>query len=206
MRRALALIGLLPLLAAAACGDDNDHGNDPGAERPPESLNILRLAADAPPLESTTLSFWAVRGESREGKLYFQDGAGQRGDEYLGLKFDSNTLSALPDGTPIPVGDSVLVTITVVDPARILFQFAPEGLRFSTSEPAELRIRYAEADKDYDDDGDEDDRDDDIELQLGVWRQAEVGQPFVRLGSALVEDLDEIDVDLTGFSRYAIAY
>jgi hypothetical protein len=205
MRRALTLLGFTTLLLAAGCGDDGDGGDDP-IERPPEELNILRLAVDAPPLESTSVSFWARRGDSREAKLYFLNESGERGDEYVRLQIDSNTLLALPDGTPIAVGDSVLITLTAVDPARILFQFEPEGLQFNPEDPAELTIKYAEADQDYDDDGDEDAEDDDIELQLGIWRQATEGASFVRLGSALFEELEEIEAELTGFSRYAIAY
>jgi len=46
----------------------------------------------------------------------------------------------------------------------------------------------------------------DIETRLGIWRQATVGASFVRLGSAVIEDLKEIEAELTSFSRYAIAY
>jgi hypothetical protein len=207
MKRITTLLALATLVLASACGDDGGNGGDGGGtERPPEELNILRLAEGAPPLESTVLQFWARRGDSREGKLYFLNDEGERGNEYLSLKIDSNTLLARPDGSPIAVGDSILITVTVVDPSQILFQFAPEGLQFNASQPAELKIKYDEADRDFDDDGDEDAEDDDIERQLSIWRQAAPGQPFVRIGSAVVEDLDEIEADLTGFSRYAIAY
>jgi hypothetical protein len=208
MKRIVTLLGLGMLVLAGGCDGGDDGGGNGGddTERPPEELNILRIAEGAPPLESSVLQFWAVRGESREGKLYFQNQQGERGNEYLSLKFESNTLVALPDGSPIAAGDSVLITVTVVDPARILFDFAPSGLRFNAGDPAELRIKYDEADRDFDDDGDEDAADDDIERQLSIWRQASPGEPFVRIGSAVVEDLEEIEADLTGFSRYAIAY
>jgi hypothetical protein len=99
----------------------------------------------------------------------------------------------------------VLVTIKVVDPALILFDLEPTGLQFSSAEPAELKIKYAEADDDYDDDGDDDEDDDEIELRLGIWRQENPGDPFVRLGTLRGDD-DDLEADLTGFSRYAIAY
>lgn len=209
MRRIAVLFLSLGFLGVVACGDDSSDTpgpDDPGTTRPPEELSILRLAADAPPLFENSVTFWAVRGEDREGRLYFSDGQGQRGDEYLRLRIGSSSLLARPDGTPFAAGDSVQITVTVVDPTQILFQFAPEGLTFSSSSPAELDIEYDEAGDDLNDDGSVDDEDDEVESRLGVWRQATVGQPFVRLGSAVIEDLREIEAELTSFSRYAIAY
>ena len=51
-----------------------------------------------------------------------------------------------------------------------------------------------------------DDEDSHLETILGIWRQELPGQPFVRLGSVKVEDEEELEAKLTGFSRYAIAY
>jgi hypothetical protein len=209
MRRITVLFLSLGALGVVACGDDSNDTpgpDDPGTTRPPEELTILRLAADAPPLFENSVTFWAVRGEDREGRLYFSDGQGQRGEEYLRLRIGSSSLLARPDGTPFAAGDSVQITVTVVDPTQILFQFAPEGLTFSGTSPAELDIEYDEAGDDLNDDGSVDDEDDDVESRLGVWRQAAIDQPFVRLGSAVIEDLREIEAELTSFSRYAIAY
>jgi hypothetical protein len=209
MRRIAVLCLSLGALGVAACGDDSNDTPDPdepGTTRPPGELSILRLAADAPPLFENSVSFWAVRGEDREGRLYFEDDQGQRGEEYLRLQIGSSSLLARPDGTPFAAGDSVQVTVTVVDPTQILFQLEPEGLTFSSTSPAELEIEYDEAGEDLNDDGSVDGEDDEVESLLGVWRQATVGQPFVRLGSAVIEDLREIEAELTSFSRYAIAY
>ena len=209
LRRIAVLFLSVGTLGIAACGDDSNDTpgpDDPGTTRPPEELSILRLAASAPPLFQNSVTFWAVRGEDREARLYFSDGQGQAGEEYLRLRIRSGSLLARPDGTPIAEGDSVQITLTVVDPTQILFQFAPEGLTFSSDEPAELDIEYDEAGDDLNDDGSVDGEDDDVESRLGVWRQSTDGQPFVRLGSAVVEDLREIQAELTSFSRYAIAY
>jgi len=69
-----------------------------------------------------------------------------------------------------------------------------------------LEIEYGEADDDFNEDGTVDEEDDAIEDELAIWRQAVVGGVFERLGSVTIEDLEEIEVDLLGFSRYAIAY
>lgn len=209
MRRSLAAsLVLALLLVAQGCGDSGSDPtpDPPGTEKPPTELNILRIAATAPPLETTAVSFWAVKGQGREGKIYFQDDQGQRGEEYARLKIDSGSLRARPDGSLFADGDSVLVTMTVIDPTQILFEMAPAGLQFNSTAPARLTLKYDEADDDFDGDGERDDDDDDIEQTLGIWRQATPADPFVRLGSVRFDDLEEIEADLTGFSRYAIAY
>ena len=210
MRRiGLSLLGL-GVLALAACGGDsggNGPGpNDPGAQRPPADLTILSLADNAPPLFQSSVSFWAVRGQDREGRIYFQDPEGRQGEEYMRLRIDAGSLLARPDGSTIAVGDSVLVTVTAVDPTRTLFELAPEGLKFSSDSPAELKLHYGECGNDLNHDGRVDGSDDSIEQELGIWRQATINDPFVRLGTAKVEELREVEAELTSFSRYAIAY
>jgi hypothetical protein len=174
--------------------------------RDPATLNILELAQNAPPLWNSQASFYAIRGEDREARLFFQDAGGGQGEEYLRLKIPDSSLLTRPDGTPFMVGDSILITVTVVDVQQILFDLQPSGLRFDPAKPAELEIKYQEAGDDYDQDGDVDTEDDDIETLLAIWRQEVVGGVFELLGSVKFEDLKEVDVELTGFTRYAIAY
>jgi len=198
--------GLTPmLLTLSALGLGCADATGP-AERQADDLNILRLAVDAPPLVATEVTFWAKRGEDREGRLYFQASGGGLGDEFMRLRVPSGALLARPDGSPILAGDSVLITLRAVDASRILFEFEPAGLQFSPADPAELKIEYDEADDDVDSDGDVDQEDAELETQFAIWRQETPGAPFVRLGTALLEDLDEVEAELTGFSRYAIAY
>ncbi len=195
---------LLGSMVLVACSDSTDP--TPDIIRDPGLLNILQLAQNAPPLWNSQASFYAVRGEDREARLFFQDSVGGQGEEYLRLKIPSPALLTRPDGTPFAVGDSILITVTVVDVQQILFELEPSGLRFDPDKPAELDIEYQEAGDDYDQDGDVDADDDQIETELAIWRQEVVGGVFERLGSVKFEDLKEIDVDLTGFTRYAIAY
>lgn len=175
-------------------------------EVPADQLNIVRIAAASPPLESTTLGFYAVRGQTREGSLYFQNESGGRGDEFLRLKFEDGSIVTDAGGLPVALGDSVLITVSVVDGSRILFDFQPSGIVFNPLEMPQLRIRYAEAEGDLDHDGDVDGEDGSIEDDLAIWRQETLADPFVRLGSFLFKDVDEIEADLPGFTRYAIAY
>jgi len=205
--RSGASLAVIALVLAVGCSsDDTPSPDSPGSERPPAELSVARLSPDAPPLESSTVSFWAVKGEQAEQKLYFLDDQGQRGEEYLSLKLDDESLLSRPDGSAIAEGDSVLITITVEDPALLLFELQPSGLKFSPADPAELKIRYAHADDDLNEDGTVDGEEDHIESILGIWRQELPGDPFIRLGSVKVEGQEELEAELTGFSRYAIAY
>ena len=192
-------------VAVTACSESTAPSPNT-APRSPAELNILKLAQTAPPLWNPTISFYAIRGEDREGRIFFQDATGGQGDEYLRLKIDGASLLARPDGTPFAVGDSIQITVTVVDVQQILFDLEPSGLSFDPAEPAELEIEYGEADDDFNEDGTVDAEDEEIEDQLAIWRQEVAGGVFVRLGSVTIEDLEEIEADLLGFSRYAIAY
>lgn len=202
----------LPLALVLACSDSGGPGDD--GTRPPSVLTILRLSDDSPPLFNPVVSFYAVRGDNREVRIFFQDDddagddddADEAGDEYLRLGVDAEALLAYPDGTPFVEDDSVLITLRVLDPARLLFEFQPAGLTFNPSRPAELKIHYDKADDDLDEDGDVDLEDEDLELTLAIWRQKADDDPFERLGSLLIDDLEEIDAELEEFSRYALAY
>ena len=205
-RSRASLVAIALALALGCTSDGTPSPDSPGSEKPPAELVVARLAATAPPLEESTVSFWAIRGQGVEQKLYFLDAEGGRGEEYLSLKLEDESLLSRPDGSAIAEGDSVLITITVEDPALLLFELQPTGLKFSTAKPAELKIRYAQADNDFNEDGEVDEQDDQIETILGIWRQEQPGQPFVRLGSVKVEEQQELEAMLTGFSRYAIAY
>lgn len=202
----IALIVVALALVAGCSSNDTPSPDSPGSVRPPDELTVARLAATAPALEQGSVAFWAVKGRGIEQKLYFLDDQGERGEEYLSLKLDDESLRSRPDGSIIADGDSVLITITVEDPALLLFDLQPSGLRFNPGKPAELKIRYAQADDDLNEDGDVDEEDDHIKTILGIWRQEHPGEPFVRLGSAKVEDEEELEAKLMGFSRYAIAY
>ena len=191
------------LVAATACSDSTAPGDN---TRPPENLNVARLASTSPPLFNPEESFFAKKGEDRELRIYFQDVSGGQGEEFLRLRVRDESLLSRPDGTPFAAGDSVLITVRVVDVTRILFEADPSGLTFNPSQPAELKIHYSHADHDFNEDGTIDASDDQIKSQLAIWRQETLSGPFIRLGSVNIEGLEEINADILGFSRFAIAY
>ncbi|HSR93190.1 MAG TPA: hypothetical protein VLK88_17920, partial [Gemmatimonadales bacterium] len=74
------------------------------------------------------------------------------------------------------------------------------------AKPARLKIEYGEASDDLNHNGTVDSEDQIIEQELGLWRQETPADSFVLIGSIKLEDTNEFEADLNGFSRYAIAY
>ena len=191
--------------AAASCSDSSSPADD-GGSKPPSDLNVIHVAPTSTPLFNTTVSFYAKRGENSEGSLSFQDAGGGEGEEYVRLRIDANSLLALPSGDPILPGDSVLITLSVVNPTEMLFDLQPNKLAFNPADPAELKIHYDHANGDLNNDGVSNPSDDSIERMLAIWRQESLTDPFVRLTSVLTVESTEVNAELTGFSRYALAY
>jgi hypothetical protein len=202
LHRPMLLIATL-LAGLAGCSDSTDPGD---TTRSPSELNIVRLNATSPPLFNPEQSFYAVQGQDREVRISFQDVGGQEGEEFLRFRVRPGSLASRPDGSPIALGDSVQVTIRVVDAAKILFEMEPSGLTFNSAEPAELKIHYNHGDHDFNADGAINTSDITIKDQLSIWRQELLTGPFTKVGSVNVEDAEEINADILGFTRYAIAY
>jgi hypothetical protein len=202
MRPSSRLLALILLSALPACASDSTGP----VERPEDALTILKFSGSAPPFEAPVVTFYARTDENREGRIYFLDAEGRRGEEFARLRVDAGSLRARPNGAPFAARDSILVTLRVVDPLRLLIELEPAGLAFWPTRPAELKLDYDFADPDFNGDGVVDARDRAVESTFAIWRQAAAGRPFVRLGTIVVEDRNEVEAELTGFSRYAIAY
>jgi len=195
--RSFAALAAAAALALAALGCTDTLGGDGGGDgtgdtRAETQLNVLTLRDGVEPAQTET-SFWAVRGEQAEGSMELSNG-----EDYVRLRLDDNTLLARPDGRPFLNGDSVLITIRVVNADQLLFELQPEGLRFNPLDPAELRIRYLDA-AELDAGATDDD-------EINIWRQPTLGDLFERLGTARFKSEGELRADLNGFSRYAVAY
>ena len=186
------------LLALAACGDSP---NAPA--RGTEELTFLRLAENAPALANTSVTFAHVQGQDSEERIYF---VGQPADdEFLRFRIDDDTRVRRPDGRLLAAGESIEITIRIVDQARLIFEFEPSGLRFE-GRPAELKLDFENADDDLDDDGSIDDDDAAARSALSWWRQEAPGLPWFRMASFVFDEIDEIEADVFGFTNYAVAY
>lgn len=206
--RTTRLLTLTALIAgAAACADSNGGGD--GGPVPPGDLTFIRLAPTAPVLCADTVRFWAKKGVGVEAALVFPEPGhtcNESTEDFVRLKLDAQSLLAYPDGTLFQAGDSVFITLAWVGNDSILVHLEPTGLLFDPAQPAELKIEYAEVNGDFDDDGDNDADDDSIEQQIDIWRQPTLLDDYTRVGTAKFEDNDEIEAELNGFSRYALAY
>lgn len=199
-------LGVALLGAVAGCRSDGSTAAD-GDIRPAEALNFLRPAADAPPLANPSIDFWAKRGEDREAFMYYRSRPGRSDSSvFMRFKVSASSLDRRPDGTAIALGDSVLITIRVADPARLILDFQPSGLRFSAASPADLKLDFSESSRDFDGDGDEDADDSRAKSALSIWKQEAPGLPWVRLASVTEFTLEELEADILGFTGYAIAY
>lgn len=192
-------------LALAACGDGTGNGDDGAVET--TELQFLAPAPDAPPLVVTTASFYARKGEDRRLRMFYRPRPGEADStEFLRFEVKAQSLLRRPNGSSIAQGDSVLITVTVVDLTRFIVDFQPSGLRFAPDEPAQLKLEFDEADDDIDDDGDIDGDDDLRKTQLSLWRRETAAQPWVQIASQVEVDLEQLEADILGFTNYAIAY
>ena len=198
------LTGALLLALAAGCGDSTGPEEE---VRPTDELQFVQLAADAPPLVATTMSFWAKKGEDRRLRMFFRPRPAETDStEFLRFEVKAQSLLRRPDGTAIAEGDSVLITVTVTDLTRLVVDFQPSGLRFDPDEPARLKLEWDEAEDDLDDDGDVDEVDAQHATELSIWRRESATQPWVRLATNVQVELQEVEADILGFTNYAIAY
>ena len=203
IRRALTGAALTAVTAAGiACNDST------GPERrSSEELTFLRFSATAPDLAETTVSFWAVKGQDRRGRLYYVTPPNAPDTaEFMTFRVRDESLDRRPDGTRFAPGDSVFITITLLDPVTLAVNMQPAGLRFSAEEPAELKFEYDESDDDYNRDGEVNDEDFEAERRIAIWRQELPGQPWVRLSSRIEISLDDVEAEITSFTSYALAF
>ena len=191
-----------PILILAAAGLALSGCSDPSG--PPvvdtDDLLFIRQAAGAPALATVDTTFWARRGEDMEVRLEYVNGR-----DCLRFELEEESLLTRPDGTPFAAGDSVQIRIRLVDPELYNFEFSPAGLRFSSEEPAELRVSFRYADRDVDGDGDVDDQDEVEFDDAGFWKQETPASSWMRIGTGRFDATEEMRAELEGFTRYALA-
>jgi hypothetical protein len=209
-RRAASLA--LSLFSAVLVACTNADPTEPPALTPTVgdtsfTVNMLQASMDAPAIANPVVSFWAVKGESREANMYYRSRPGRTDSvEFVRFRVSQQALLTRPTGEPIAEGDSVQITITLIDPARLIVRFEPSGLRFDPAHPADLKFSFLETDDDLDDDGSVDGDDALIRTLLTVWRRESASAPWLRQTSVLTNATDEIETDVLGFTDYIIAW
>ena len=201
MRR--LLLAFVTLAMAGACS--NSSGPDSATAR--ATLNVVLQDSTYKPLLAATGSFWAKMGEGRRVRLVYQGYAPtDSGAEFLRFDVPADGLYRKPDGTAFAAGDSIRITVTVVDPKRFLFDFQPSGLQFNPSDPARLRVEYHYADPDFNGDGSVDSSDANIEGLLSLWRREPPDSLWFQMAAVKSVELEQFDADVLRFSQYAIAW
>ena len=193
-RVGVAAVGLLIALSVVAC-DENATESDPPDIVDESQLDFVPRKITAPPLETMDTSFWAVKGQDRELEIRYQgQGSSGTGKKFLEFVVEEQTLLRRPDGTLFAEGDSIQITVSI-DPQLFVVTFGPSGLQFNPGEPAKLELDYDEAEDDFLV----------IEAAIDFWKQETPGDDWERQISVKTEELDEIEVLLTSFTRYGLA-
>jgi hypothetical protein len=195
----------IPAVVLLACRESTSPA--PSTEtRPPAQFLPVALRAGAPALAQRTVSFWARYDQDREVAIFFRPQPGNSDStEYLRFRVPARSLLRDASGRTFSGSDSVLITITVPDSGVFAADFQPSGLRFDPSRPARLKFELQERDDDLDRDGDDDDDDDDRFVNLSLWRQERPGSVWEKIASLVLEGLEEIEAEITGFTGYAVA-
>ena len=109
VRTSLVLLTLIPMAGCSELFGPDDRLVEDG------ELTIIPVASDAPPLNATEVSFWAVKGEHREVQIQYRYPDGSLG-KCLRFVVPSNALLRHPNRQLVAAGDSVEITVKVVDP------------------------------------------------------------------------------------------
>ena len=212
VRRSLMVFALA--LSVARCADQ------PTAVRPSSGPQFLRWSATpqftaqtrarrsgamalTPPisLDQYTVSFWAVRGESRSVQINYSSSIDNETHPFLSLTASDPVFA--PGVGDIAVGDSVLVTV-VVDTTNIGVRFEPTGLQFGS--PAAFKIWYGGASGDLNGDAVVDSTDAAVEAQLlGLWYREDESDPWTHLPAVQSVNEKSFSYGLAHFSIYAVA-
>ena len=169
--------------------------------------HFLSASASAPAIANPVLSFWAKKGVETYATMYYHAQPGSNDSTaFLRFRLRAASLAAMPDGTPIAVGDSVLITISLIDPDHLIVDCQPSGLTFAPDRPAVLKMSYAETNGDVNGDGVVDQQDTAILRTLRIWRREALMDPWMALVSNVDLGIHEVETDITGFSGYAVAY
>lgn len=210
--RFVPLTALAAIVVACSSAGDGSGGTGPGpvptdSTVAEDSLRFLRPALAAPPFALRTVSFWAVRGQRREVRLMYQPASGQADSvEFVRFRVDQKSLVTDSAGQPLASGDSVLITLSISDTLRLITEFQPAGLTFNPKEPARLWIKFGEADPDLNHDGLVTAADTTLLLGLQIWKLEQPGEPWTLLPSTVDTVSQEVEADVPGFTRYAVAY
>lgn len=203
--RLIALLLTATTLSLLSCTDSTAPSNSD--TRDPTDLRLLTTPYGTPPLARTSVSFYAVQGRATTAEIWYHAKPGASdSSRFLVFQVGAGSLVSRPDGTPIAMGDSVLITLTVTDQSHFLVDFQPSGLKFSASDQPTMKLSFAACGEDLNYDGVVDSRDAAIQASLSIWRQESPFQPWHKVSSTMLPAVKEVDAQLGGFTGYALMF
>ena len=171
------------------------------------SLHFLQSQPATPTFTQNPVTFWAVQGQDRRAEITYSMGrSGNQTIQLAMLRIRPRTQMTRPNGTLLAPGDSILITMTVVDLQKLIVQFEPSGLRFGGRDPATLTMSYRFTDHDLNHDGVVDAADAAIVATFSIFKQESNTLPWNIVRSTLTADAEQISANIPGFTNYVIAY
>jgi hypothetical protein len=147
------------------------------------------------------------RGRRQTAERYYHAAPGSRDSAvFFSLRLRERSLARRPDGRAFADGDSVLVTLTLVDPERMVVDCQPSGLRFSSGDPVRLKMSFLHTDDDMNPDGVVDGSDASAARRLTIWRKETAVTPWQSLASDVEIGTHEVEAEIGGFTGYVIAW
>lgn len=205
MKRMLLLMGVTAVVTLAGCGN---HGT---AVKAPDqaSQSALKFVQFPPGLLAQIPqedSMYAVVGQDRKLVLrYAPTDSESEGEEFLSFDVPGDALLKRPDGSSFAPGDSILIHVRLDPQGRFLFEFDPAGLTFSGQHPATLQVNYHRTGGDLNGDGEVDAADSVLKQELGVWKQENAGEPWIKINSTNEQEADQIVAKIYGFTGFCVA-
>jgi hypothetical protein len=169
------------------------------------AAHMLRQRSGAPRLETYQTSFWASPLRATTVAVNYLPAAGQSvGAPFLKFEIPRLGLMAGAGGVSLRPVDSVLITLSI-DTVLFRVDFQPEGVQFSSANPAQLTMWYANADPDFNRDGQVNGLDKQLEWQLGVWYRGS-GSGWSKVSSRSDPSLRFVAASIFHFCEYAISW
>ena len=220
LRATLLLLGATPALVSCAADHlvaparngiavnrSSGSGGGSGGGDDASDPNFLTANPAAPTIANPLIAFWAKSGVDQSVRMVYHARPGHNDSTtFLVFRVRAKSLVSDANGAPLAPGDSVLITLTLVDPVNLVVDFQPSGLRFSQSRPASLKMEYGDAVQDFNGDGVIDSTDVAISRTFRIWRRESLLDPWTPVPSTVDTELNEVTADIPGFTGYALAF
>jgi hypothetical protein len=159
-----------------------------------------------PTIANPVVSFWAKKGTFTQAFMYYASRPGHTDSTvFLRFRVPKKALLQYPNGQPFQQGDSILITITLIDNVHLAVDCQPAGLLFDPANPAALKLAYLESDPDINQDGVVNALDLALQAQIRIWKK-DPATPWTRLVGLNNQSLEEVESSILGFTSYALAY